>query len=165
MKKTILYLFIFAVLMNIFTFMYFSKKLKFEESRIEKFHSEAKSKKDSIQSMYGQVLEANYFSLEYNDNAMDYYEGYDIEQLSNQIRDEIMSLNEQPQGNPLTKYGIINGNKTFINKVKILNHRWIIADFNAGKVWGEVLIKYFVNDGKPTDFETIDSFVYSTTVN
>ncbi|NBL63988.1 hydrolase [Flavobacterium sp. NST-5] len=132
---------------------------------MEKYQLEFKTKKDSIQSMYGQVLEANYFSLDYNDNAMDYYEGYDIEQLSNQIRDEIKSLNENPEGNPLTKYGTINGNRTYINKIKILNHRWIIADFNAGKVWGEVLIKYFVNDGKPTDFETVDSFVYSTTVN
>lgn len=165
MKKTVLYLFIFAVLMNIFTYMYFSKKLKFEEDRIANFQKEAKGKKDSIQAMYGQVLEANYFSLEYNDNAMDYFDKYDIEQLKNQIRDEIKSLNENPNGNPLTKYETINGNRTMINKIKILNHRWIIADFNAGKTWGEVLIKYYVNDGKPTDFETIDTFVYPSTVN
>lgn len=164
MKKPLLYLFIFSVLLNIFTYMYFTKKSKFEDDRIANFQKESKSKRDSIVTLNDQLRDADYFSLANNENASEYYESYDISQLSAEIRDEIMSLNEGPNGNPLTKYEIINGNKPIINKVKILNHRWIIADFAIGQAWGEVLIKYFKVDGKPTEFETVETFIYANTL-
>lgn len=164
MKKPLLYLFILSVLLNIFTYMYFTKKTKFEEDRIANFQKESKAKKDSITVLNNQVMDANYFSLEYNDNAIEYFENFDVNQLSAEIRDEISSLNEKPEGNPLTKYDIINGNKAIINKIKILNNRWIIADFNVGGAWGEVLIKYFKEEGKPTEYETMDTFIYPKTL-
>lgn len=164
MKKPLLYLFILSVLLNVFTYMYFTKKTKFEEDRIANFQKEAKAKKDSIASLNNQIMDANYFSLEYNDNAIEYLEDFDVTQLTAEIRDEINSLNESPNGNPLTKYDKINGNKAIINKIKILNHRWIIADFNIGGAWGEVLIKYFKTEGKPTEYETMDTFIYPKTL-
>lgn len=164
MKKPLLYLFIFSVLLNIFTYMYFTKRSKFEDERIASFQKEAKAKKDSIAALNNQLRDADYFTLANNENAMDYFEDYDIEKLSAEIRDEVMSLNDNKNGNPLTKYEIINGNKPIINKIKILNHRWIIADFAIGQAWGEVLIKYFKNEGKPTDFETIETFIYPKTL-
>lgn len=164
MKKPLLYLFILSVLLNIFTYMYFTKKTKFEEDRIANFQKEAKAKKDSIVALNNQIMDANYFSLEYNDNAIEYLEEFDVNQLALEIRDEINSLNEGPNGNPLTKYDKINGNKSVINKIKILNHRWIIADFNIDGAWGEVLIKYFKTEGKPTEYETMDTFIYPKTL-
>ena len=164
MKKPLLYLFILSVLLNIFTYMYFTKKAKFEEDRIANFQKEAKAKKDSIVALNNQIIDANYFSLEYNDNAIEYLEEFDVTQLAAEIRDEINSLNESPNGNPLTKYDKINGNKAIINKIKILNHRWIIADFNIGGAWGEVLVKYFKTEGKPTEYETMDTFIYPKTL-
>lgn len=164
MKKTIVYLFIFSVLLNIFTYMYFTKKAKSEEDRIENFQKESKAKKDSIATLRTRLVDANYFAFETNDNAMDYFEDYDALQLQEKITNEVLSMNENPKGNPLTGYDLIGGNKTLINKIKILNHRWIIADFSAGSAWGEVLIKYFVNKDKPTDFETIETFVYASTI-
>lgn len=144
--------------------MYFTKKAKSEEDRIANFQKESKQKKDSIAILNAQLVDANYFAFETNDNAMDYYENYDAGKLALQIRDEINTLNENPNGNPLTGYDVINGNRTLINKIKILNHRWIIADFSAGNAWGEVLIKYFVNEGKPTEFKTIETFIYANTL-
>lgn len=164
MKKTIVYLFIFSVLLNIFTYMYFTKKGKSEEDRIENFQKESKAKKDSIATLRTRLADANYFAFETNDNAMDYFEDYDALQLQEKIINEILSLNENPKGNPLTGYEPIGGNPTLINKIKILNHRWIIADFSAGNAWGEVLIKYFVNKDKPSDFQTIETFVYANTI-
>lgn len=164
MKKPLLYLFILSVLLNVFTYMYFTKKTKFEEDRIANFQKESKAKKDSITALNNLVVDANYFSLEYNDNAIEYFENFDVNQLSAEIRDEINSLNEKPEGNPLTKYDMINGNKAIINKIKILNNRWIIADFNVGGAWGEVLIKYYKEEGKPTEYETIDTFIYPKTL-
>jgi len=164
MKKTIVYLFIFSVLLNLFTYMYFTKKAKSDEDRIANFQKESKAKKDSIASLNDKLKDANYFAFETNDNAMDYFEEFDALQLQEKITNEILTLNEKPQGNPLTGYEEIGGNRTLINKIKILNHRWIIADFNAGSAWGEVLIKYFVNKDKPTDFQTMETFVYANTI-
>jgi hypothetical protein len=48
----------------------------------------------------------------------------------------------------------------FIIKVKVLNHRWIIADFSDGEYWGEVLLKYFVNDDQTITFEINQSLLY-----
>ena len=164
MKKPLLYLFILSVLLNIFTYMYFTKKTKFEEERIANFQKETKAKKDSITALNTQVLDANYFSLEYNDNAIEYFDEFDVNQLALEIRDEISSLNENANGNPLTKYDKINGDKAIVNKVKILNSRWIIADFSIGSAWGEVMIKYFKQEGKPTEYETMDTFIYPSTL-
>jgi hypothetical protein len=46
----------------------------------------------------------------------------------------------QTQGNPYVGQDKIGENKFIINKVKILNHRWIIADFSEGYLGGEVLL-------------------------
>ena len=71
-----------------------------------------------------------------------------------------ISLNANKNGNPLVPYEPIDGNPFLINTSKVLNHRWIIAEFSCGDLWGQVLIKYFVSEGKPTDFETVETVLY-----
>jgi hypothetical protein len=46
-----------------------------------------------------------------------------------------MDLNANPKGNPYVGQDQIGANKFIINKVKVLNHRWIIADFSDGEYW------------------------------
>jgi hypothetical protein len=41
-----------------------------------------------------------------------------------------------------------------------LNHRWIIADFSDGEIWGEVLLKYFVNEDETISFEVNQSLLF-----
>ena len=50
-------------------------------------------------------------------------------------------------------------NKYFINKVKILNHKWIIADFSNGNRWGEMWIEYHFNENE-INFYIKDYFLY-----
>ena len=50
-------------------------------------------------------------------------------------------------------------NKYLINKVKILNHKWIIADFSNGSRWGEMWIEYYFNKNKIV-FDVKDYFLY-----
>ena len=63
-------------------------------------------------------------------------------------------------GYPYTGQDQIGANKFVINKVKILNYRWIIADFSDGEYWGEVLLKYFVNEDGSKSFEVNQSLLY-----
>ena len=158
MKKSLyLYLFIIAVLMNVFTYVWFTKQLTFEEQRYDKYSTKMA---DSLLVSYNNSLDANYFSLAYNDNAKNYFEKYDTAELIPRITDKIMDLNDSPEGNSLLPYGRLNEEKFIINKVRILNHRWIIADFSDGKLWGEILLKYFIEEDGSVTFDEIESLLY-----
>lgn len=156
-KSLYLYIIIVVVLMNVFTYVWYSRQLEFEGKQHEKF---ATKMNDSLLVSYNNSLDANYFSLMYNDNAKEYLENYDTTQLVPKITDALMDLNNNPKGNSLLPYGILNEKKFVINKVQVLNHRWIIADFSDGKMWGEVLIKYFIEKDDSITFERIESLLY-----
>ena len=47
-----------------------------------------------------------------------------------------------------------------INTVKLLNHKWIIADFSDGVFWGELLLTYEVHDDSTVRFQVVESFLY-----
>lgn len=158
MKKSLfLYLFIFAMLTNVFTYMYFSKKETFEQAQYKKTNTKFK---DSLASVSVQLSNANYFALENNEKAQNYLENYDTQKLIPYINEKIMELNDKPEGNPLVPYDKINGQKFIINKVKVLNHRWIIADFSDGTTWGEILLKYFIEKDESVTFERVESLLY-----
>ena len=164
MKKSLfLYLFILALLMNLFTYMYFSKKTAFESEKYTKMHTRLK---DSLNTSTSQLADANYFSLETNENAQNYFDSDDsdkmipYEKLIPHVKDKLMELNDNPAGNPFTGQDKIGAQKFIINKAKILNHRWIIADFSDGEYWGEVLLKYFINEDESVSFEVVQSLLH-----
>jgi len=164
MKKSFfLYAFILVALMNVFTFMFLSKEVEFEQNRFEKT---TKRLKDSLTSVTTKLNDANYFSLEKNENAQNYFESgngkkvIQYEKLIPFVTEKLLDLNANPKGNPYVGQDQIGANKFIINKVKVLNHRWIIADFSDGEYWGEVLLKYFVNDDQTITFETNQSLLY-----
>jgi|TARA_R110002126_G_scaffold150292_6_gene296445 hypothetical protein len=164
MKKSFfLYAFILVALMNVFTYMFLSKEVEFEQNRFEKT---TKRLKDSLTSVTTKLNDANYFSLEKNENAQNYFESgngkkvIQYEKLIPFVTEKLLDLNANPKGNPYVGQDQIGANKFIINKVKVLNHRWIIADFSDGEYWGEVLLKYFVNDDQTITFETNQSLLY-----
>lgn len=164
MKKSILlYLFILAVLFNVFTYAYFSKDLKFEKERYDNLD---KKLRDTLNIVTNDLFDANYFSLETNQNAQDYFEDkatgefLDYKKLIPFVKDQLIAFNDNPEGNPYTGFEKLSERKFIINKAKVLNHRWIIADFNDGGIWGEAIIKYFINDDKTVTFETAETVIY-----
>ncbi len=164
MKKSLfLYLFILSVLMNIFTYMYYSKKNIFDETQFKTTNTKLK---DSLTSISAKLDDANYFALENNQNAQDYLNSGDgiknisYEKLIPLVKEKLMDLNENPKGNPYTGQEQIGTQKFIINKAKVLNHRWVIADFSDGEYWGEVLLKYFINEDESITFETVQSVLY-----
>lgn len=165
MKKSfLLYAFILLVLINVFTYSFLSNEVKFEQKRYEKT---TKKLRDSLTLMTTQLSDANYFSLEKNENAQNYFDSaianktIAYEKLIPVIKEKLMDLNANPKGNPYTGQDQIGANKFVINKVKVLNHRWIIADYSDGKMWGEVLLKYFVNEDESVSFEVMQSLLYA----
>jgi hypothetical protein len=71
-----------------------------------------------------------------------------------------LETNETKGDNPLIPYeGMENDFK--INKIKILNHKWILADFSDGKYWGELLIAYELKDDMGVDFTLMNHLLYT----
>jgi hypothetical protein len=163
-KSLLLYGFILAVLFNIYTYMFLNKEVKFEQ---EKFTKVTAKLRDSIKKVELKLDDANYFSLGKNENAQNYFEATNpdktilIEKMIPVVTEKLLDFNNSPKGNPYTGQDPIGPNIFVINKVRILNHRWIIADFSDGEYWGEVLIKYFVNTDETISFEVNQSLLYN----
>jgi hypothetical protein len=164
MKRSfLLYAFILLVLINVFTYAYYNSEVKFEQERYTRV---TKKLKDSLNAVTTKLVDANYFSLDKNENAQNYFENSNpekmiqYEKLIPYVTEKLLDFNSNPKGNPFTGQDQVGANKFIINKVKILNHRWIIVDYSDGEIWGEALLKYFVNDDQSLSFEVIQSLLY-----
>ncbi|WP_047245654.1 hypothetical protein [Maribacter thermophilus] len=159
-NKIYLYLFIFAALICLYLFVSSNKMTAASDARIQALETKVENLKDSLQQAELSVLEMQYFSLENNDDALAYYEHLDLENPSRYISDKLLETNESEGDNPLVPYeGMQNDFK--INKIKVLNHKWILTDFSDGKYWGELLIKYELKDDLGVDFTLVDHLLYT----
>ncbi|CAM4397862.1 hypothetical protein [Flavobacterium terrigena] len=160
-KNLLLYGLVFSVLINIFQMVNSSNILKRSEEVSTISKKELKKAQDSIVKL----LDDDKFSLDHNEYAQEYYFEHNLKALKTKVKEDLMAFNADKRGNKYVSYEQIGENPFLINNIKILNHRWIIANFSDGKVWGEVLIKYFINEDKPTDFETVETLIYQETLN
>ena len=158
MKNVILYALIFSLLFNVFQYVNSTKILDAKQKEVEKVKVNLKASRDSVATL----ANANYFALESDEDAQEYFfsNNLDYEKVAIKVKEDLLTLNENKNGNPLVPYEPIEGIPFLINTSKILNHRWIIAEFSSGDLWGQVLVKYFVTEGKPTDFETVETVLY-----
>lgn len=164
MKKSLfLYLFIIAVLMNIFTYKYFTTKEAAQNKPV--IAQDSKKLNDSITKLTDQLYDANYFSLEANDRALNYLNQDDIKVFTEKVTQALLAYNDDKAGNKYTDQVTMGEQKFIINKVKLLNHRWIIANYSNGKLWGEVVLKYFINDDQTVSFEIMNSYLYPEQLN
>ncbi|RRQ48748.1 hydrolase [Maribacter algicola] len=161
MKKNIyLYLFLFAALICLYLAVSGSKMSKVNTNRIQNLETKVDALKDSLQEKELRILELQYFSLENNDDALAYYDHLELENPVRYISDKLLETNESKGDNPLVPYeGMQNDFK--INKIKVLNHKWILADFSDGKYWGEILIRYELKDDLGVDFTLMDHLLYT----
>lgn len=165
MKKSLtLYLLIIALIMNVFTYKYFSTKYSGELSlKVE----ENKKLNDSLSSL-STSTSSDDFELMNNDRAQNYlYQSNvkDIAAFEEKVKEALISYNDDPEGNKYTDQTKMGEQKFIINKIKILNHRWLIADYSNGKLWGEVLLKYFINDDETISFEIMNGYLYPMDLN
>ena len=162
-RSLLLYLTILFALTTLFTYVFLNSELQFEQKRSERKITKLR---DSLALVTNQLADANYFSLAKNENAQNYFENENsqmiiqYEKLIPVVTEKLLDYNSNLKGNPYTGQDQIGANKFIINKVKILNHRWIIADFSDGEIWGEVLLKYFVNEDETITFEVNQSLLY-----
>ncbi len=158
-----MYLFIFALLLVVFQYVNSKKILDSYEVRLDKKEARMQIYADTISNLRDQVLTLSEFSINDSESAMSYFEarGYKVDQLIPFITDELYELNiSKGEDHPLIPYASMTGGKMLINSVRVLNHKWIIANFSDGKYWGELLIKYELTDDEQLKFNLVESFLY-----
>ncbi|QLE02551.1 hydrolase [Galbibacter sp. BG1] len=162
MKRNIfMYLFFFALLYIVYQYVSSKKYFEKETVKIENLEAENEQLTDSIKTLTLDKLDLQYFSLENNEDALAYYYDYNIDNPARYIADKLLETNEQKGNNPLVPYDGMSGAPMKINKIKVLNHKWIIADFSDGKHWGELFIKYELKEDMGVDFTLLDHLLYT----
>lgn len=145
--KIFMYLFFFALLFIIYQYMNEKTIFESQEKKINALTAQV-SEKDSIADVLtDKVAELDYFTLLGNENAMSYFDNLalDAEEAQGLVSEAIYESNFGDGQNPLVPIESQDA-KMRINKVRFLNHRWVLADFTDGNYWGEVLIDYFFDE-------------------
>ncbi|MGO3182031.1 MAG: hypothetical protein ACTIJ9_04290 [Aequorivita sp.] len=132
-----------------------------QENKIEILEAKVQKESDSLEVMQDRVMNLNYFTLQGNENAMTYLEemGYEAAEVEAMVSNRIYDDNLKKGNNPLVPFEGMNGEMK-INKLKFLNHKWILADFTDGKYWGEMILEYSFKENKELELKTISSFLY-----
>jgi hypothetical protein len=161
-QRIFIYLFIFSVLIILFQYINSKRLLEFQNKKIDIYESHIQTYKDSIATLQDDILNLSHFNLERNEDAISYFEnkGYKVDELIPFIKDELYKLNEVVGEHPIVPYAASEGRKMMINTVKLLNHKWIIADFSDGVFWGELFLTYEITDNQQLKFNVVESFLY-----
>lgn len=162
-NKIFMYLFIFTLLIVVFQYVNSKKILEDSSKRIEVLRGNNESMKDSLTTLNDELSDLSLFDLRYNQDAKDYFynKQLDTEALIPFLKNELYKLNETEGEHPLIPFAASEGRKLQFNTIKMLNHRWIVADFSDGQFWGELLIQYFITPEQNVDFEVLDYLLYT----
>ncbi|MFH6769219.1 hydrolase [Gaetbulibacter aquiaggeris] len=161
-QRIFIYLFIFSVLIILFQYVTSKRIMESQDQKLRSSEARLAIYKDSIATLEDDILNLSHFNLERNEDAISYFEnkGYKVTELIPYIKDHIYELNEVKGEHPLVSYASSSGRKMMINTVKLLNHKWIIADFSDGEFWGELFMTYELTESNELNFNVVESFLY-----
>jgi len=166
--KILLYLFVFSLLLAVFLYVNSKSILDKYEVDIANFKEKISVYEDSKMVLEDKNLDLLYFNIENNDDALSYFErdGYDTSELIPFIKDELYKLNVyEGDDHPIVPYASMTDGKILINKVKLLNHKWIIADFTDGEFWGQLFLTYEIVNKQELKFKLVEFFMYPPQAN
>ncbi len=161
-NKIFMYLFVFTLLLVIFQYVNSKSILDKYEHDINDAKEKVVKLKDSISVLQDENLELMYFNLQHNEDAISYFEdkGLEVSTLMPFIKDKLIESNLAEGEHPIVPYASMTDGKMLINNIRLLNHKWIIADFSDGRHWGELFITYEIIDNKELKLNLVEHFLY-----
>jgi hypothetical protein len=159
-----MYLFIFTALIALYQFKSASNYVENTQVALVKYQEteEEYSKISSqIKLLEAQLEMAQLFDITYNQEGQvaleSQYKG--PQDVSDFISDALIqtNINKELQ-HALIPFKSENAKYVF-NTVKVLNQKWLIANFTNGTVWGEAILQFSINNGV-VNFLTEDAFLY-----
>jgi len=112
---------------------------------------------DSIRKLTDERDEALNFSLETNELSQQYFEDLKILNPSQIVINALMETNIKEK-NPYIK-SESNG-RFLINKIRILNEKWVICEFSDGELWGDLLLEYHIDSNQKPTFKALDEVIH-----
>lgn len=162
-NKIVLYLLIFTVLFTIFIYVNDKRILDSLQADLEKRETTTEELQKENEALSEENGRLRYFSLLENDDAIGYFEtkGIDSDSVIAKIEEELISGNASGTDNKFVPFDGMEGAMQ-INKIQVLNHKWIIADFTDGTYWGEVFFTYEIEDAENLNLSLTSekSFLY-----
>ena len=164
-SKILMYLFLFSVLLLIFQYVNLKNIIDKYEEDIVKVKAKVVEDKKLIKTLEEQNFEMSYFNIDRNEDALTYFEaqGYDTEQLLPAIIEGLYDMNDyEGDDHPIVPYVSTTESKILINKIRILNHKWIIANFTDGLFWGEIFVSYEIDENNDLKYKLVEYLMYPT---
>ena len=162
--KIFIYLLAIAVLYIIFQQVNGNKKINADRLKIESLKNKVTQITKVKDSLENEVLELSYFDLRFDEYAGEYIEdqGFSVTAMESLVLDILVGANSAENDNPFVPLAGLDGT-TKIDRVKLLNHKWAVADFTDGTYWGQVLFLYQFTKEKTLAINVITSHLYSKT--
>jgi hypothetical protein len=164
--KTQIVLFLTVILL-LGSSYYFSDKYKNLTCRNNQLEDSLSVYRDSVRKFKQEIIsledalyEAGMFELSEDPEATDYLnQNYGTkENWAAFIKQKLLAFN-RPGGNRFVPYeGVYDVMK--INNIRVINHKWLLADFSDGKLWGQMIMKYEPVTPDSIVFETVESILY-----
>lgn len=160
-SRIFLYLFIFAVLYIIFQYANAKGVYENQESQIENLKLNVERYKSENDSLINVALESQKFTLSSNAYASEYFSerGVTPEEIEVLIEDAIIGRNKPDADNDLVPYEGMEGFMR-INSIKVINNKWILANFTDGTYWGDLLLDYYISEEGELTLTTKDQVLY-----
>ncbi|HET8854751.1 MAG TPA: hypothetical protein VFM60_02395 [Salinimicrobium sp.] len=160
-RSFLLYIFVFTALIAVFLYVTSRRMLESKNSEIAELKEEMNVLNKEIDSLVAAGGDTGVFNFSTNDEAMSYFEerGIEASEIIALVEDEVIGRNKASEDNDLVPYEGMEGDMR-INRIKVLNHKWIIASFTDGTYWGELFITYYVDENKKLHLETREALLY-----
>lgn len=156
--KIFIYLFAFTALILVFQLVNSSKVVNYQANTISEKIARIDTLKLALEKVEAAYDDEVYFSLDQNAEAQAFYPDFSPEDVIERVKDKIYESNAVKGDNPLILFSG-DGKKFLINKIKVLNHKWVIADFSDGTDWGEVWLEYKIQ-GDEVSLKVLDQLLY-----
>ena len=162
-SRVFMYLFIFSTLLVIFQYVNSKNIIDKYEKDIKTVKAKIETQEKTIADLEEQNFDLNYFNIDRNDNALDYFiaQGYDVDELITAITEGLYNMNDYDgEDHPIVPYVSMTDSKLIINKIRIVNHRWILANFTDGEHWGEIFVTYEIDENNNLKYKLAEYFMY-----
>ncbi len=160
-----MYLFIFTVLLLIFQYVNSKNILDKYEEDIIKVKTKLKESENRVKALEDENFELSYFNIIGNEDALTYFEaqGYNTDKLIPAIAAGLFDMNDyEGDDHPIVPYVSTTESKILINKIRILNHKWIVANFTDGQFWGEIIVSYEIDENNNLKYKLEEYLMYPT---
>jgi len=162
-NRIFMYLFLFSVLLIIFQYVNSKNIIDKYENDIKVFKGKILENEQLVENLQNENFELGQFSIVGNEEALTYFEdrGYDTEKLIPTIIDGLYSMNDyKGEDHPIVPYVSMTESKMLINNIRILNHKWILADFSDTENFGEIFVTYEIDDNNQLKYKLVEYFMY-----